>query len=252
MNVSTMMQAAYDFWHGRGYGLKEYVIRDGKKHPFALICPGGGYSMVCSFVEGAPYAKALNERGYSAFVLYYHCGKGAKYPAPQDDLVKALRYILDHADTYQVETEGFSVWGSSAGGHLAAIFGTKELGFFHYGLPKPAALVLSYPVITMGADTHSGSRKNLLGGHPSQAEIDLYSVEKQISPDYPPTFVWCGSADRLVNPNNSRELAKTLKANGVARQFIEYPGVDHGVGLGKGLNCEPWFDQAVRFWERQR
>ena len=252
MNISTMMQAASDFWRGRGYGLKEYVIRDGKKHPFALICPGGGYSMVCSFIEGAPYAKALNALGYSAFVLYYRCGKRAKYPAPQDDLAKALWHILDHADNYQVETEGFSVWGSSAGGHLAATFGTASIGFPHYGLPKPAALVLTYPVVTMEDYTHMGSRKNLLGENPSQAEIDLYSVEKQITSDYPPTFIWCGSADRVVDPRNSRELAKALKANGVAYQFIEYPGVDHGVGLGKGLTCEPWFDQAVRFWEKQR
>ena len=42
MKPSMMLQAVYDFWRGKGYGLREYVIRDGKKHPFALICPGGG------------------------------------------------------------------------------------------------------------------------------------------------------------------------------------------------------------------
>lgn len=26
-----------------------FVLRDGKKHPFAVVCPGGGYGMVCSF-----------------------------------------------------------------------------------------------------------------------------------------------------------------------------------------------------------
>lgn len=41
-----------------------------------------------------------------------------------------------------------------------------------------------------------------------------------------------------------------LKENGVSYEFREYPGVDHGVGLGKGLACEPWLDVAVTFWEQ--
>ena len=31
-----------------------------------------------------------------------------------------------------------------------------------------------------------------------------------------------------------------------------YHGVDHGVGLGKGLACEGWLDEAVRFWTSQQ
>lgn len=252
MKRSMMLQAAFDFWRGRDYGLKEYLIRDGKEHPFALICPGGAYSMVCSFIEGAPYAKRLNELGYHAFVLYYRCGKKAHYPAPQDDLARALRDILNRAEELHLDTEDYSVWGSSAGGHLTATFGTERLGYVHYGIPKPAALILTYPVVTMEDCTHAGSRKNLLGEAPTRQEIELYSVEKNITPAYPPTFLWCGSADRTVDPENSRELAKTLEANGIAYQFIEYPGVDHGVGLGEGLACEPWFDDAVEFWREQR
>lgn len=38
MTLDEMWQAAIDFWQGRDYGLKEYIIRDGKKHPFALEC----------------------------------------------------------------------------------------------------------------------------------------------------------------------------------------------------------------------
>lgn len=252
MTIPMMLQAAYDYWRGNGYGLKEYIIRDGKKHPFALICPGGAYQMVCSYVEGVPYAKKLNALGYSAFVLYYRCGKKAHYPAPQDDLAKALRDILNRANELNIETEGYSVWGSSAGGHLAATFGIEALGYAHYKLPKPVALVLTYPVVTMGNYTHEGSRKNLLGSTPSQEEIDLYSVEKQINTNYPPTFLWCGDADRTVDPENSRAMAKALQTTGVLYQVEEYPGVGHGVGLGTGLACEPWFNEAVKFWIAQR
>lgn len=252
MDRTTAKQAAKDFWRRNRYELKEYVIRDGKKHPFALICPGGGYSVVCSFIEGAPYAQRLNALGYSAFVLYYRCGRQARYPNPQDDLARAVRDIMSRAEELSLETEGYSVWGSSAGGHLAASFGTESLGYAHYGLPRPGALILTYPVITMEDFTHAGSRKNLLGKTPGHEQIELLSVEQQITPNYPPSFVWCGDADRTVDPKNSRVFSEALRQNGVPVQLEVYPGVDHGVGLGAGLACEPWFDAAVTFWEKAR
>lgn len=252
MTLNDMGQAAVDFWRRKIYALKEFVLRDGKKHPFAVICPGGGYSMVCSFLEGAPYARRLNALGYSAFVLYYRCKKRARYPAPMEDLTRALRDILNRADALNLETEGYSVWGSSAGGHLAASFGTDAMGYSQRGLPKPGALILCYPVITMGESTHMGSRKTLLGRNPDEALVQLTSVEKQVTGNYPPTFVWCGDADRTVDPENSRMLCRALDQNSVPHKFAEYPGVDHGVGLGEGLACEGWFDEAVSFWETQR
>ncbi len=252
MTVAQYIQAAKDTWRPNRYVLKEYVLRDGKRHPFALICPGGGYRRVCSFVEGKPYAKALNAKGYSAFVLYYRCKDKARLPAPQDDVARALKDILARANALSLDTEGYSLWGSSAGGHLAASFCTNALGFARYGLPAPAALILSYPVVSMGELAHAGSRNNLLGATPSPELIRKTSVEQQIGPDYPPTFLWCGTADQTVSPDNSRVLARALEANGIPHLFREYLGVDHGIGLGKGLDCEGWFEEAVEFWERQR
>lgn len=252
MPQEMILQAAKDFQRNRDYALEDHVLRDGKKHPFALVCPGGGYEMVCSFVEGMPFVKKLNALGYSAFVLYYRCRENARFPAPQDDLARALRDILSRAGELNLETEGYSVWGSSAGGHLVASFGTESMGYVHYGLPKPGALILTYPVVTMGNLTHGGSRDNLLGTNPTQEQIDRTSVEKQVRLNYPPTFLWCGDADQTVDPQNSHMLDQALTQNAVPHEFVEYPGVDHGVGLGTGLACEPWFDRAVAFWEAQR
>ena len=39
--------------------------------PFAVIAPGGGFSYVGSIHEGFPYAVAIRDRGYNAFVLKY-------------------------------------------------------------------------------------------------------------------------------------------------------------------------------------
>lgn len=252
MNLQKSLHRVYDLLHPRTYDLKEFVIKDGKKHPFALIIPGGAYAMVCSYVEGAPFAKKLNELGISAFVLYYRCGQNAHYPAPQQDVAKALATIFSRKDELNLITDDYSIWGASAGGHLAASFGTKHLGYAKYQLPRPCALVLTYPVITMEDHTHPLSRKNLLGDAPTREEIEQYSIEQQIDPDYPPTFLWCGANDIVVPPQNSREMAKALQEKGVTHEFCEYNDAPHGAGLGEGMPCEGWFYKAVSFWLSQR
>lgn len=229
-----------------------FVIRDGKRHPFALLCPGGGYSMVCSFIEGVPIAKALNQRGISAFILYYRVKKKAAYPAPQDDLARAVREILDKRDDFLVDADGYSIWGGSAGGHLAASFGTAEMGWRKYGLPKPGALVLAYPVITMDASlTHAGTRENLLGKNPTNEMVRLASIEKNVDAAYPPAFLWCGDADKVVSPENTRLLDHALTAAGVKHACRVYPGVGHGIGPGTGTSAEGWINEAIDFWMAQ-
>ena len=70
------------------------------------------------------------------------------------------------------------------------------------------ALVLVYPVVTMGEKTHEGTRNHHLGRDATKEQIDFSSVEKQITENYPPTFLWCGDADKTVHPDNSRMLAQ--------------------------------------------
>lgn len=246
MKLSEMVQAAYDFWRPNRYGLKPYLLNDGGKHPFAVICPGGGYSMVCSFVEGKPFAEALNARGYHAFVVYYRVKRKAMYPAPQDDLERAIREVFNRAEEWNLNTKSWSLWGSSAGGHLAASFCTEDRG-----IPKPSALILCYPVITMTQRTHSGSRDRLLGREPDSAMIERLSVENHISSTYPPTYLWNGTADELVDPMNSRLLEAALNRERVSHKAEQFAGVGHGVGLAKGTAAEPWFEHAISFWEEQ-
>ena len=41
-----------------------------------ILCPGGAYRKVCSYIEGAPIARRLNELGISAYIVYYRVKKG--------------------------------------------------------------------------------------------------------------------------------------------------------------------------------
>ena len=99
MILKRKLRRLLDKYH-QGYYIEKYIINDGKKHPMAIICPGGGYHWVCSFSEGMPYAKKLNSMGYSAFVIHYRCGKGYEYPIPQEDLARAIREILSNSELF--------------------------------------------------------------------------------------------------------------------------------------------------------
>ena len=86
-----------------------FVLRDGKKHPAAILIPGGAYRAVCSFIEGVPIARKLNEKGISAIILYYRVRRKASYPAPMDDLARAVRECLEKADELGLDMDSYSV-----------------------------------------------------------------------------------------------------------------------------------------------
>lgn len=241
-----MSVALHDYFRLNKYELVPYLIKDGEKHPFAVICPGGGYAMVCSHVEGEPIAKELNKRGYHAFVLYYRVRSKASYPHPQEDLKTAIDTVFSHADEWNLDTSNWSLWGSSAGGHLVASMFIEE-----WDIPKPSALVLIYPVITLGQNTHLGTRKNLLGKHYTQEMIDKMSIHLHINKDFPRTYFWNGTNDRSVNPINSDLLEEAFKKTGVTYKRDVFLKVGHGVGLAKGTNAENWFKNAMDFIEKK-
>ena len=232
--------------------IDKYVIRDGKKHPFAILCPGGAYYMVCSFIEGVPIAKKLNQRGISVFIVYYHVKKKALYPAPQDDLARAVKEVFAKAEQYRLDTDNYSIGGASAGGHLAGSFGTENMGYQKYGVPKPGALVLAYPVVTMDKKlTHLQTHDLLLGKDATKEREEFASVEKNVSENYPPTYIWCGEADEEVSPENTKLLVKALESFHIPCDCEIFPGVVHGVGPATGTAAEGWIDHAVKFWQKR-
>ena len=115
----------YNFHRKGRYRLFRYLLKDGKEHPVAVICPGGGYHRIDSYTEGYPYAKKLNKMGYHAFVLYYRYSENGSWPIPAEDLARALREIHKNARHWHLDMKNYSLWGGSAGGHLAAFFGTE-------------------------------------------------------------------------------------------------------------------------------
>ncbi len=219
-----------------------------------VICPGGGYGFLADH-EGAGYAEWLAQHGIAGIVLKYRLGKeGYRYPAPFQDVQRGMRLARAMADEWKIDPKRIGLMGTSAGGHLAATLLTG----FDAGKPeaadpverfssRPTLGILCYPVITMGPDTHLGSRENLLGKSPSPELIEKLSAEKQVTAETPPCFIWHAWEDPAVKVENSLSFALALrKANVPFDLHIYQSGKVHGIGLG-GKTLHPWTADCL-YW----
>ncbi len=229
------------------------------KKPAVIICPGGGYETVCFSGEGNPVMNYMEAKGYAVFMLKYRTAPD-RYPAPQEDLAMALKYVRRHAGEYGVDPHDVMLMGFSAGGHLCA-----SLSCFYRELAetlsaetgektsqediRPDKLCLGYPVITFGEECHEGSFQMLTGGDELMRE--KLSLEKQITDDYPPVFVWACEDDSCVPASNAVRLADALKKAGVPCMLRVYPSGGHGCNLAFGNSACTWTEEMLRFMKEK-
>jgi len=209
-----------------------------------VIFPGGGYSILATGHEGHDYAKWLNERGIAGIVVKYRVGNGLgyQYPVPFLDARRAIRTVRAHAGEWNIKPDEIGVMGSSAGGHLASLCATRFDDTFEQETSdaidqvsaRPDFAILCYPVITMGATGHSGSKKNLSGENASPELLEKLSTEKAVTKDTPPVFLLTTSDDG-VDCRNSLFFAAACKENAVPVSLHMFEKGGHGYGLkGKG------------------
>lgn len=218
----------------------------GENKPFVLILPGGGYtSAIYSGQEGAGYAEYIRNLGWNAFVLEY--STKMQHPAPLEDISLALEIIEQNKNFFSVSMDSYAVCGSSAGGHLAASWCTKAVGYAVYEKPRPATAILVYPVISFLDESDGETQRNLLGDEPSDELRHLLSVQEHVDGDYPPTYVWVFVEDGLKT--NAELMEKALEDAGVEHVARYFTGGRHGIGLAEGTEAEGWLTEAVAFWQ---
>ncbi len=238
--------------------LTVYVPEAGKATGAAMVvCPGGGYGGLAGH-EGNDYALFLNQQGVTAFVLKYRLGsKGYRHPRMWEDAQRAIRLVRARATDWKIDAKRVGIMGSSAGGHLASTalthFDAGKAGAadpIERQSSRPDLGVLCYPVITMGPNTHGGSKNNLLGREPDAELVKLLSNELQVTKETPPCFIWHTWEDKAVKVENSLEFAAALQRNGVPFDLHVYQKGAHGIGLKDKPpfdNVHPWGKDLV-FW----
>lgn len=222
-----------------------------------IILPGSGYCMNAPH-EGAPVAMEFYNKGMNAFVLTYTTDITMSVPLkkqPMEDISRTVRYIRKNAVRFGIEGGRIIVCGFSAGAHVC---GSLAVHYKDIEDPdpelnaisnRPDGVILAYPVISSGEYGHASSFEALLGRAPSKEELEYFSLEKQVSPDTPPCFLWHTATDDLVPVENSYLFADALKKNKIPFAHYVFPKGFHGLGLAKkGVDIDGIYvvDQAER------
>ena len=121
-------------------------------------------------------------------------------------------------------------------------------------------MILCYPVISSGVYAHRGSFEALLGvpyGE-NREMLEKMSLEKQVTENTPPAFIWHTFTDNVVPSENSMLFAMALKEKGVNCELHIFPDGGHGLALaneftqdkgGYGIQreCVVWIE-LVKTW----
>lgn len=246
--------------------LDVYLLKSECPRPGILILPGSGYFQ-CSPREAEALAVRFNAQGFHAFVLWYSCAP-RRHPIPILDCARAFTVIQQHRDEWELDPGKIALMGFSAGGHLALstlIFHSQDFAAAPGIDPqhtRAEALILCYPVISSGKFAHRGSFECLLGENPSPRLLELLSLEKQITGELPPIFLWHTYMDQSVPVENSLLLAGALRRVGIPLEMHIFPEGKHGLSLAIpetsagdseniNLHSAQWFSLCIN-WLNQR
>lgn len=162
---------------------------------FAICNAGGAFAYVGAMQDSFPHALELSKKGYNAFALIYRPGAQTAC----EDLARAIRFIFDHADELEVDTDCYSLWGGSAGARMAAWLGTYGPEAFGGGdLPRPGTVIMQYT------------------GLSEYSESD------------PPTYACVGDQDGIANWRVMQARLETMQQAGIDTEFHVYSGLGHG------------------------
>ena len=249
----------YGFAFGFVPSVMAYLHEDGKRHSAVLIAPGGGYCAV-SPGEGELVALKFYEMGYQAFVLTYTTNLLMTVPLkrqPLQDISRAVRYIRNRSLEFGVEKNRLALCGFSAGGHLCASLCVHNRDIedidnkYNCISNRPDAAILCYPVITSGKFAHKESFTALLGQDACKEEINYMSLEKHVTEEMPPCFVWTTATDDLVPPENSEMFVGACREKGIPCAFHMFSSGKHGLSLAddvwaNGEHMEPYTLEQIQ------
>ncbi len=242
------------------YTIERYDNVRIKNRPAIIICPGGGYEY-CSVREAEPIAIRFAAYGISAFVLRYSC-INKMFPTALLEAAASMAYVRDNSELLGIDPNKIMICGFSAGGHLAASLAVHWKKPFISGVferdPKifrPNGAVLCYPVITSGEKRHDGSIINIVGKDRPAEMMEPVSLEKQVTADVPPTFIWHTANDDCVPVENTLLFASALAENKIPFACHIFEKGVHGLALCDDVtagyeghiepDCAQWFNMAV-------
>lgn len=219
-----------------------YLPRN-KRAPYPVIVwIHGGSWMHGDKAENCLPARDLSN-DFAVASINYRYSTDAPFPAQVHDCKAAIRFLRANAKKYRIDPGRIGVWGSSAGGHLAALIGTTGDSTFEIlegrkkGDPKVSSRVQAVcdwcgPTNFFSAQSQAGPKNKFSYSGPGSAVYRLMfsnmhpqvllaaSPVNYVTADDPPFLIMHGDKDDAVPLEQSKEFYELLKKRGVRSEFL--------------------------------
>lgn len=225
-----------------------YIPATKTSRPFpALIYIHGG-AWITGDKDVGPIEADLPEllsRGYAIFSINYRLAPLHQFPSQIQDCKCAVRSLRANATRYNIDPARIGVWGSSAGGHLAALLGTTTgvSDFEGYGgYPEASSAVQAVGTYFGPADltTSDWSFIDKLGFllvFGTSKNWKKASPITYVTKDDAPFLVVAGDRDDQVDVRQSQWFYARLQVVGVPSELLIVRNSDHEfVPKGGALN----------------
>jgi acetyl esterase/lipase len=223
------------------YGSDGSLYAGPAQRPVILWIHGGGWRGGSRSEEspGFPFL----DSGYVVASIDYRFSQQALWPAQLHDAKAAVRWLRAHATDLRLDTARMVAWGTSAGGHLAAMLGvTSPVDSLDgnvgadTGTDSRVRAVVDYFGATNFLEyvprrwTLRSSVGQLLGCAVKDCleRARLASPVTYVTHDDPPFFIAHGTADSTVPFMQSVFLVSALHKERVPVEFVPLEGVGHG------------------------
>ena len=224
------------------------VPDDDAPHPVILYLHSGAW-ITGDRTGGSAIRQA--SRGYAVASIDYRLAPQYIWPAQIEDCKAAVRWLRANAARFHLDPSRIVVFGTSAGGHLAAMLGTTvgraelegvQLGNAQFSSSVQAVIDWYGPTDLLHLDDqklpcYPGLDGNapfmppsLLMGCPIQQckeKTAAASPINYVAPSEPPFLIMQGQMDCLVPWQQSTTFADALKAAGVDTTLVLLPTAQH-------------------------
>ena len=214
-----------------------------------IVCPGGGYHVLCADYEGQDVAKYFVSKGVTAVVLRYRVPRREglpKHMAAWQDAQRCVRVVRAHAEEWGIDPEKIGIMGFSAGGHLTLMVATTSLTNSYEPVDDidklSASVNFAAPVYPAYVIEEASEGEDVRGDLDSKIVDDFAFDEKT-----PPMCFIHGDADRVPALGSVVVYAKLRKMNIPAELHI-YAKAEHGFGAKVTDNHVGDWMNRVYYW----
>ena len=224
------------------------------ERPFIFLVPGGGLVNVWNLTEGWPVAYSFNELGYHVVILTYQVDVDCGALVAMGDMARAFEIIEKKKDQFHVDPSKYITCGFSSGGYLVCLW-NSEKGYRAYQIAKPTACFPIYPMTSyrllrnLDWDSEEEMEEEAIdtvGCSMEEACNSCFEIPEHVE-GFPPAYIVTMEGDNVVDPENSKMLARALENAKIPCKLELGPLGWHGFADGIGMCMEGWPKRAIEW-----